>query len=188
MKLLRMSMVIALAATASVEEAMFEGVRADDVEAIRAAIEAGADMNARGVGGQTPLMHGALQGKIQAVSFLLDRGADPTIPEKDGYTLAHGAGFQGRAAMVQLLVSRGLPIDEPHADGYTPVQRACWGREKRHAKTVEAFLHAGAVLESAASCRTTNAHTKRVLATFGVAGAHLSPRRGPSGEERESDL
>ena len=45
-----------------------------------------------GPGGQTPLMHGVLQGMTQSVKYLLKRGADTSIPEKDGYTPMHGAG------------------------------------------------------------------------------------------------
>ena len=73
--------------------------------------------------------------------YLLKRGADVMIAEKDGYTPPHGVGFQGRSKIVAMLAQFGVPLDEPHSDGNRPIQRACWGREKRHAKTVEQFLH-----------------------------------------------
>ncbi|KAJ8609952.1 hypothetical protein CTAYLR_008081 [Chrysophaeum taylorii] len=154
-------------------EELFEAVRADDVDRIKAALKAGAEIDAKSpkFGDQTPLMHATLQGKVNAAKFLLDRGADVTIGEKDGYTPMHGAGYQGRAPLVKLLASKGVPVDEAHADGYTPIQRACWGREKRHSKAVSAFLDAGAKLDNAASCRTTNKHTKRLLYAAGIPGA-----------------
>ena len=27
-----------------------------------------------------------------------------------------------------------------HSDGFAPIHRACWGRKKRHADTIQAFL------------------------------------------------
>ena len=86
-----------------------------------------------------------------------------TIPEKDGYTPPHGAGFQGYAEVARLLHAHGVDIDEPHSDGHRPVHRACWGRAKRHAEAVEAFVALGAELKYA-DCRTENVFTKSFLA------------------------
>lgn len=58
-------------------------------------------------------------------------------------TAMHGAGFQGRAAIVKLLARHGLDPLDTHKDGYTGMHRACWGNEKRHAETVQAFIDAG---------------------------------------------
>lgn len=55
----------------------------------------------------------------------------------------HGVGFQGRADMVPILKEHGLDPLEYHKDGYIGMHRACWGGEKRHTDTVEAFLKAG---------------------------------------------
>lgn len=43
-------------------------------------------LNAKGSGGQTPLMSAVLSGKTKSVEFLLKAGADVNIPEQDGYT------------------------------------------------------------------------------------------------------
>eukprot|EP00928_Gymnodinium_smaydae_P052871 TRINITY_DN37003_c0_g1_i1.p2 TRINITY_DN37003_c0_g1~~TRINITY_DN37003_c0_g1_i1.p2 ORF type:complete len:193 (-),score=50.35 TRINITY_DN37003_c0_g1_i1:67-645(-) len=118
-------------------------VRADDPKALQAALDAGANINAIGEGGQTPLMHGVLMGKLEAVKFLLEKGADTSIGEKDGYTPMHGAGFQGRAEIAKALIKHGLNPSDRHSDGFTPIHRACWGGEQRHTDTVRALLKAG---------------------------------------------
>ena len=129
------------------QAALVEAVRADDPTAIERAITSlGADIDLQGGGGQTPLVHAVLSGKVQAVKTLLKLGANVDIPEKDGYTVAHAAGFQGRAEILKILAAhqeKKIDIMQPHADGYYPLHRACWGREQRHADTVQAFLELG---------------------------------------------
>ena len=152
-----------------------ESVRADDPVAIeKAVVELGADINLQGAGGQTPLVSAVLSGKLQAVEILLKLGADVTIPEKDGYTVMHAAGFQGRASILKALAEYKDGIINPlemHQDGYYPLHRACWGREHRHAKTVQVFLNMGVPpdLESAdgKTCltMTTNPKTKSLIKT-----------------------
>ena len=114
------------------------------------ALEAGADINYIGGGGQTPLMHAVLGGYAEKVRWLLKEGADPSIPEKDGYTPPHGAGFQGRAEIVPILKEFGIDLNHRHQDGYTGVQRACWGK---HIETIKAFLQHGARKEDVRACK-----------------------------------
>jgi len=75
---------------------------------------AGAALNGKGPGGQTPLMNAVLMGKLDAVEALLSAGADVTIPEKDGYTPMHGAGFQGRAEIAKALIKHGVDPSDMH--------------------------------------------------------------------------
>merc|ERR1711998_744156 len=88
---------------------LFDGVMADDMGKMKAALNMGANINAVEKGsGQTPLMKACLMGKVSAVKFLLKKGADTSIGEKDGYTCMHGAGFQGRADVAKVLREHGL--------------------------------------------------------------------------------
>lgn len=133
--------------SSSPQEMLVQAVRADDPVTIEKAIlEFGADINLQGVGAQTPLVSAVLGGKLHAVEKLLALGADVTIPEKDGYTVMHAAGFQGRSAILKLLAAHNdgaINTMEQHSDGYFPLHRACWGRELRHADTVQTFLELG---------------------------------------------
>ena len=71
---------------------------------IRQALTAGADINAIGPGGQTPLLFAVLSGKEKAAKVLVDSDADLTATEKDGYNVLHAAGFQGRADILKMLL------------------------------------------------------------------------------------
>ena len=144
-------------------QALFAAVQADDAGAIERELER-SDINSRGPGGQTPLMHAVLSGKVNAVKALLKLGADTSIGEKDGYTPMHGAGFQGRAEIARILVHDGkLNPSDRHEDGHTPFERACWGTEKRHADTAAVLLELGVGEDEVRKCRTSNPATAKVI-------------------------
>eukprot|EP00980_Cylindrotheca_fusiformis_P005421 scaffold1157_cov122-Cylindrotheca_fusiformis.AAC.13 len=132
------------AALSDDETALFAAIGSDDLDGLLRLIrEKGVDINTRGPGNQTPLMHSVLKDDEKFVKALLEEGADVTIDEKDGYTPMHGAGFQGRAAIAKLLIDQGLDPFDMHRDGYIGFHRACWGTSERHAETVQVFLDAG---------------------------------------------
>ena len=122
---------------------LFAAVREDSVGGLKIALAAGAELNARGPGGQTALMAAALGGSPKSAAYLLKRGADATIGEQDGYTPLHGAAFQGRADVARVLLQDARVPNALHPDGFFPVHRACWGREQRHADTLRVFLENG---------------------------------------------
>lgn len=80
------------------DQDLLKSVHQGNIPGIKAAVLAGAMVNKRGSGGQTPLMAATLAGQTEVVRHLLDvHHANPAIPEKDGYTPMHGCCFQGRA-------------------------------------------------------------------------------------------
>ena len=169
--------VLALKATAEgpagVADDIFAAVRRDDAAAIERLVGADATvLDETGPGGQSPTMHGVLQGKAKAVATLIKLGADLTVPEKDGYTPMHGAGFQGRAKVAKLLAAAGVDVNDVHTDGYAPIHRACWGTQQRHAETVEAMLALGATLADKAACRAAADGSNAW--TAGVVTAHFA--------------
>ena len=169
--------VLALKATAEgpagVADDIFAAVRRDDAAAIERLYNADKSiLDKTGPGGQSPTMHGVLQGKAKAVATLIKLGADLTVPEKDGYTPMHGAGFQGRAKVAKLLAAAGVDVNDVHADGYAPIHRACWGTQQRHAETVEAMLALGATLADKTACRAAADGSNAW--TAGVVTAHFA--------------
>ncbi|MDQ3045522.1 MAG: ankyrin repeat domain-containing protein, partial [Chloroflexota bacterium] len=74
-----------------------------DVAIVRLLIQAGADVNATGPGGKTPLMFAALTNREAAVELLLESGADPLAKATDGSTAASLAAGQGSAALAERL-------------------------------------------------------------------------------------
>lgn len=151
----------------------------EEVESAVQDLKHGADINARDARtGQTCLMASTLRGNVDMVMLMLEKGADATVPEKDGYTPPHGAGFQGRPDVMRVLKEVGGidVINSPHADGFFPIHRACWGRDQRHAKTVEYLLSIGedpnrkSTGSRKQTCleMTSNPHTIEVLKKYGV--------------------
>ena len=67
-------------------------IHARDLAGLKAAIRAGANVNAHDLDGWTPLMHAIRFGDLPSVRELLDAGADPQLDDEFGWTAyAHGA-------------------------------------------------------------------------------------------------
>jgi len=149
------------------DNALFNALGDEDVDAADKALKAGANINALSPrGAQTPLMQSVLHGRTKMVKWCLDNGADTTIPERDGYTPMHGAGFQGRAEIADLLLKAGVGLRDKHEDGHEPAIRSCWGPEMRHTEMVVWFLDNGVPLDDIYdTCMemTNNQHTKSLL-------------------------
>ena len=62
-----------------------------NLNAVRALLEAGADLNARDRFGRTPLHEAAAAGFVAAVELLLANGADPNAKDHSGLTPIHEA-------------------------------------------------------------------------------------------------
>ena len=81
------ALAVALVAQAQTRPSVIEAVHKghavgheqDGVNAVRAALASGGDVNERDIDGSTPLMHAALECRAQIVSMLLERGADPKL-------------------------------------------------------------------------------------------------------------
>ena len=146
----------------------------DNVEAVQAALAKGADINTTGDrSGQTPFMAAVLRGKLNIVKYLHSVGADIAKGERNGYTPAHGAAFQGRVDVMAFLIDVGVDVTEVHeGDQYPPFMRTCWGKEERHAETLQLLVdRAGidpTVVVNEKTCEesTDNPHVKRVLAEY----------------------
>jgi ankyrin repeat protein len=82
-----LSVISPVSALSDEETELFSAIRLDDPDILRQLLlEKRVDINVRGQGGQTPLMHAVLGGKEKSVKVLLEEGADVSIGETDGYT------------------------------------------------------------------------------------------------------
>lgn len=63
---------------------LLEAARKGDRDALKLLLEGGANVNAAGEMGETPLMIAAGAGQIETVRFLLEKGADPRLADKKG--------------------------------------------------------------------------------------------------------
>jgi ankyrin repeat protein len=102
--------------------------RKSDVTWAKLLVDAGADICARTVDGETILSWATTWGKLSTVQFLLERGAIPTTWNWRGNTLLHTslqrAATSRSAAKLGLLLEAGLNIEATNNSGETPLHYA----------------------------------------------------------------
>ena len=85
-----------------------------DIEAVRALLAAGTDVNRTTSGGQTPLILAIVLMRIQILSLLLEAGADPQLRDSLGLNAVDWAERRGFAEGVKLLTqSQGAKRETP---------------------------------------------------------------------------
>ena len=85
----------------------WETATASDVQA---ELDAGADVNARGIGDDTPLHRAAEWDNSEATEALIAAGVDVNARSDFGTTPLHQAARQGNAESIQLLIAAGADI------------------------------------------------------------------------------
>ncbi len=121
---------------------LHDAARAGDLDRVQKLAVQGADVNARAVKDETPLMHAALAGQGDVVNYLLQRGAEIDARNAYGLTALHAAVYAGHTDIAVLLVDKGAEInDTANRFEVSPLMLAS---EENHIETVKALLHRGA--------------------------------------------
>jgi ankyrin repeat protein len=84
----------------------------------------GADVDARGIDEQTPLLRAIQWPKkfsVSAVQFLLEHGADVNAQRKDLLTPLHLAAIEGKFEVAQMLLQRGADVHSRNSSRETPL-------------------------------------------------------------------
>jgi len=90
------------------------------IDICRLLIDKGAQLEAKGSGGRTPLHWAAEQGHIEIVRLLCDRGADVEARSNTERRPLHQAAHQGHISIViELIEERNAEINARVDDGYT---------------------------------------------------------------------
>lgn len=118
-----------------------DAVEDNDLHAVHAAIQAGADVNeTRSYRGHV-LLAAARHGNVEIVRLLLDAGADPNVcHDTNANPLAHAA-IQGHTEIVRLLIARGANVNTRDKTGNTPLS---WAVKMGRTATIDALRQAGA--------------------------------------------
>ncbi|KAF7293330.1 Multiple ankyrin repeats single kh domain [Mycena kentingensis (nom. inval.)] len=113
-------------------------VQGDHLEVVKFLVEqAGANIDARYVGGRTALHIASLNGQLQTMEYLLDRGASIEAREEMGETALLSIADEGNYDLIRLLILRGADINATNDYKTTPLHRAA---AFRHAEIVKLFL------------------------------------------------
>ena len=130
------------------ETPLHYAVRECDAAVVKTLLEAGAEVNAQNILGETPLYLAVRSDRTPAVvKVLLDAGADPNVYGEKGSFLGDGTPLHlavrdGSPAVVAALVRGGADPNMRDRLGATPLHWAVW--EERDVEVVSTLLGAGA--------------------------------------------
>jgi ankyrin repeat protein len=127
-------------------------------DAVEELLEAGDNLNARDMSGQTALIAAARGGHTEVVQILLEAGADVHVEYDYGGTALTQAAINGHAEIVQILLEAGAEPVSINRGGAALVRASYNG----HAETVRILLHAGADVNT----RDASGHTALTAASF----------------------
>ena len=105
-------------------EALHQAAKAGDVTTLKAALDAGADVNRLDGKGWTALMHAVNKGNVLIVESLVEVGADVDVQAPDGATALFMAAVLGHPKIVELLMKANADISIQGPKGMTAVDAA----------------------------------------------------------------
>jgi len=96
---------------------------------VQALVEGGAKVDARGIGGETPLHEACSSGCPTVVEYLISKGADISAREQSGDTPLHIAAYcgefpSGTDEIIRILMTHGADVNAVDARGDTPLDLA----------------------------------------------------------------
>jgi ankyrin repeat protein len=117
-----------------------------DVEAVRALVKQGADVNAAHGDGMTALHWAAENGSVEIAQILVTAGASTSaVTRHGGFTPLHVAARAGRAEVAKALLAAGADPNVTTASGATALHQAAGAG---NVETVEALLAKGAQVDA----------------------------------------
>ena len=123
-----------------------------NIEAVKKAIAAGADVNAKGNGGETPLHHATTK---EVTELLIAEGADVNAKSADGLTPLHEAALYGDTEISELLIAKSANVNAKDDDGETPLHEAVYNG---HKEVTELLIAAGADVNAKSADGQTPLH------------------------------
>jgi len=95
-----------------------------NIEPVKQAIAAGADLDAKMQGGYTPLHLAAIYDHKEIAEILIAEGADVNAKNKRDMTPLHQAARSGRKEIAELLIAKGADVNARDENSLTPLDQA----------------------------------------------------------------
>ena len=105
---------------------LWEGVKEDDFDKVRIALNFRAEVNVKDNSGWTPLHWAVDYNRLEIAQFLIPSGAELNAKDKLGQTPLHRAAVRNSLAVAELLISSGADLDAKDNRGNTPLALADW--------------------------------------------------------------
>lgn len=150
----------------SPDELFLDAVKHGDVEAARAAINAGVDVNAD-LSGTTALIIAAQHGHVDMARLLLDHHADVNAVAGGGFTALMNAAYYGHQDIVTLLLESGADANAQTENGKTALSLA---QKKKRTEVVELLEHARQNIGQPAASVSPSSNQKRMPGQTGAEG------------------
>ncbi|CRK53940.1 conserved exported hypothetical protein [Rhodococcus sp. RD6.2] len=122
------------------EASMFEAAAANNADGVREALAQGADIEARGEGGRTPLVTATKANAVAAASALIEAGADVNAKDDMQDSAFLYAGAAGLDEILALTVDHGADVRSTNRFGGTALIPAS---EHGYGETVRTLIRAG---------------------------------------------
>ena len=100
------------------DRALLKAALNENIEAVKQHLAAGADVNAKGDGRNTPLLYAARFGYKETAELLIANGADVNAKDVLGQTPLH---FADTKEIAELLVAAGADVNAKTKRGETPL-------------------------------------------------------------------
>jgi ankyrin repeat protein len=102
-------------------------LRFDDLRTVSRLIASGANVNARGARGQTPLHLAVDAQRYDILHLLLEKSADPNVRDDEGAAPLDDAVWRGSTDAVAMLIAHGARLNDPNTQtGATPINEAAY--------------------------------------------------------------
>ena len=147
-------------------DALIKASANDQLETVRALIDAGVKVDSKDANGYTAVMAASANGNLFVLRFLLNRGASADAVDVAGYSALTWAGVNGHANVAWLLLQfQSLPID--HRETPNGGTALSWAAYNGHNDVVSILLAYGADIDARAPVGSIWAgHTPLMLAAM----------------------
>jgi len=120
---------------------LIDAIKSRDLPRAEALLDAGANVNASGRGGNTALMWATIRGNEEIVRMLLDRGANVNASNSYGNTALVWASAGRPIKIVRMLLDAGANVNASNSTGHTAL---IWASRSGNEEIVQMLLKAGA--------------------------------------------
>ena len=104
--------------------ALHAASRRNHLKIVQSLLRHGADVNAHGMWGRTPLLFASSEGHVEVVRWLLEHGADVNAKNLFDWTSLHLVAYSGHFETVRILLKHDADINARDNEGRTPLHLA----------------------------------------------------------------